>query len=77
MKRLIALGLVAAFSTASVAFADDVTIINKTDPEPTGSVVIKKQQDPDVVVRERKNKIIIKEKRNDPDLVIKGTVNVD
>jgi hypothetical protein len=75
MKKVIALGLVAAFSTATVALADDVTIIKKhtdVDPDTTGSVVVKERQ-PDVV----KKKVIIKEKHRDPGLTIGGTVHVD
>jgi hypothetical protein len=73
MKKVIALSLAAAFSTASFALADSVTI--KTDPEPTGSIVVKERQDPDVIIKKRK-KIVIKE-QDDPDVVIKGRVNID
>lgn len=72
MNKVIALGLAAAFSTASMALADDVTIIKKhTDPETTGSIVVKERQP---IVRK---KIIIKEKHTEPSLTIKGAVNVD
>ena len=73
MKKVIALGLLAAFSTATIASADSVTIIKKrtpVDPDTTGSIVVKEH--PDVV----KKKIIIKEKHNEPNLTIKGTVRV-
>jgi hypothetical protein len=77
MKKVIALGLVAAFSTATLALADDVTIIKKhtdVDPDTTGSVIVKERQ-PDVVV---KKKVIIKEHHDDdPGLTIKGAVHVD
>lgn len=74
MKKILALGLAAAVSFGTVAVADDVTIIKRdSDVDTTGSIVVK-EREPDVVV---KKKIIIKEKRNDPDVVIKGTVNVD
>jgi len=74
MKKVIAIGLAAAFSTATIALADDVTIIKKrtyVDPDTTGSVVIKERKP---VV---KKKIIIKEKQDDPDVTIKGSVHVD
>jgi hypothetical protein len=74
MKKILALGLAAAFSFGTFAAADDITIIKRDpDPETTGSIVVK-ERDPDVVV---KKKVIIKEKRNDADLVIKGTVDVE
>lgn len=74
MKKIIALGLAAVFSSATIALADDVTIVKKhtdVDPDTTGSVVIKERQP---VV---KKKVIIKEKHNDPDVTIKGSVHVD
>ncbi len=73
MKKVIALGLAAAFSSATFALADDVTVIKKhreVDPDTTGSVVIK-QRHP--VVKKK----VIKEKHNDPDVTIKGSVHVD
>jgi hypothetical protein len=74
MKKIFAICLVAAFSTATLAFADDVTVIKRhTDPDPetTGSIVVKEH--PDVV----KKKVVIKEKHDNPDLTIKGSVHVD
>jgi hypothetical protein len=75
MNKVIALSLVAVFSTASIAAADDVTVIKRhtdVDPDTTGSVVVKERQ-PDVV----KKKVIVKEKHDDPSLTIKGKVNVE
>lgn len=74
MTRIIALACAAAFGTASVAFADSVTI-RQTDPTPTNSIVIKEKQDPDLIIKKKK-KVVIKED-NDPDVTIKGSVNVD
>jgi len=74
MIRMLAIACAATFATASFALADSVTI-HETDPEPTNSVVIKERQDPDVIIKKKKK--IIVEEQNDPDLTIKGTVNVD
>lgn len=74
MRKILLLGLAGAFSTATFALADSVTI--KTDPEPTGSVVIKERQDPDIILKKKKNKVVIKE-QSDPDLVIKNRVTID
>lgn len=76
MKTVIGLGLVAMFSFASIAAADDVTIIKRhTDPDPdtTGSIVLK-QRNPDVVV---KKKVIIKENDDNHGVVIKGNDDED
>ena len=75
MKKVIALASVAAFTSASFAFADSVTV--RTDPEPTGSVVIKERQDPDLIIKKKRNPKIIVKERDDPDVTIKGTVDVD
>jgi hypothetical protein len=94
MKRsAIAAGLAAALSVGSLAYADDVTIIERPDPDTTGSIVIRKpaprvivkEREPDVVIRERSNvvvrdndpDVVIKEKRKDPRLIIKGGVSID
>lgn len=85
----IAIGLAAALFAGSGASADDVTIIER-DPEPTGSIVIRKpaprvivkEREPDVVIRERSNAvvrdrdpdIVIKEKRKDRRLMIEGDI---
>lgn len=71
MKRSLAVALAATFTTASLAYADSVTI--KTDPTPTNSIVIKEKQNPDVVIK--KKKVVIKD--NDPDVTIKSRINVD
>ena len=73
MKKAIVLGLAATFTTASLAYADSVTI--RTDPERTGSIVVRERQDPDIVIKKKK-KVVIKE-RQDPDITIRGTVRVD
>jgi hypothetical protein len=73
MKKTLAIALAATFTTASLAYADSVTI-RQTDPEPTNSIVIKEKQDPDVIIK--KKKVVIKED-NDPDVSIKGSINVD
>jgi hypothetical protein len=73
MKKTLATALAASFTTASLAYADSVTI-RQTDPEPTNSIVIKEKQDPDLIIK--KKKIVIKED-NDPDVSIKGSINVD
>lgn len=75
MKKVIALACTAALASASFAFADSVTI--RTDPEPTGSVVIKERQDPDIIIKKKRNPKIIVKERDDPDLTIKGSVNID
>lgn len=49
MKKAIVLGLAATFTTASLAYADSVTI--RTDPERTGSIVVRERQDPDITIR--------------------------
>lgn len=88
-KSAIVVGLAAALSAGSWAYADDVTIIER-DPEPTGSIVIRKpaprviikEREPDIVVRERSNVIVrdndpdvvIKEKRKNPKVIIKGDI---
>lgn len=74
MKKVIALASVAAFTTASFALADSVTV--RTDPEPTGSIVIKERQDPDLIIKQKRKKVVIKE-HDDPDVTIKGSVNID
>lgn len=92
MKKIaIAAGLATALSAGSLAYADDVTIIQRPDPDTTGSIVIRKpvpkvvikEQEPDVVVRQRSNVVIrdndpdvvIKEKRKNPKLIIKGDID--
>lgn len=72
MKKTLAIALAATFTTASLAYADSVTI--KTDPTPTNSIVIKEKQDPDLIIKKKK-KVVIKD--NDPDIRIKGSINVD
>jgi len=88
-KSALIVGLAAAVSAGSWAYADEVTIIER-DPEPTGSIVIRKpaqrviirEREPDVIVRERSNVIVrdsepdvvIKERREDPKLIIKGDI---
>ena len=78
MKKLIALSLLAVFSTASIAAADDVTVIKKhtdVDPDTTGSVVVKERQ-PDVV----KKKVVIKQHSDDDDdsgVTVKTKINND
>jgi hypothetical protein len=52
MKKSLAIALAATFTTASLAYADSVTI--KTDPTPTNSIVIKEKQNPDVVIKKKK-----------------------
>jgi hypothetical protein len=74
MKKVIAITCAATFATASFALADSVTI--RTDNEPTGSIVVKERQDPDIIIKKKRKKIVVKE-RDDPDLVIKGRVNID
>ncbi len=77
-KNAIALGVIAALSAGTFAFADDVTIINRdNDVDTTGSIVIKKpkprvvvRESPAIVVKERvEPRVIIKDR--DPDVVIK------
>jgi len=75
MKRTFAIALAAAFTTASLAYADSVTI-RQTDPTPTNSIVIKEKQDPDLIIKKKKKNVVIKED-NDPDIRIKGSINVD
>jgi hypothetical protein len=74
MKKTLAIALAATFTTASLAYADSITI-RQTDPTPTNSIVIKEKQDPDLIIKKKK-KIVIKED-NDPDVTIKGSINVD
>ena len=74
MRKTLAIALAATFATASLAYADSVTI-KQTDPTPTNSIVIKEKQDPDLVIKKKK-KVVIKED-NDPDIRIKGSINVD
>lgn len=74
MQKTVVIACAAAFSAASFAYADSVTI-HQTDPTPTNSVIIKEKQDPDVIIKKKK-KIVVKEE-NDPDLTIKGSVNID
>jgi hypothetical protein len=74
MKRTIAAACAATFATASIAFADSVTI-RQTDPEPTSSIVIKERQDPDVIIKKKKKKVVVRE-NDDPDITIKGSVDV-
>ena len=74
MKKTLAIALAATFATASLAYADSVTI-RQTDPTPTNSIVIKEKQDPDLIIKKKK-KVVIKED-NDPDVTIKGSINVD
>jgi hypothetical protein len=74
MKINLAIAVAATFTTASLAYADSVTI-RQTDPEPTNSIVIKERQDPDLIIKKKK-KVVIKED-NDPDVSVKGSINVD
>jgi hypothetical protein len=74
MKKTLAVALAATFTTASLAYADSVTI-RQTDPTPTNSITIKERQDPDLIIKKKK-KVVIKED-NDPDVTIKGRVNID
>ena len=74
MKKTLAIALAATFATASLAYADSVTI-RQTDPTPTNSIVIKEKQDPDLIIKKKK-KVVIKED-NDPDVTIKGSIYVD
>ena len=74
MKKTLAIAVAAAFTTASLAYADSVTI-KQTDPTPTNSIVIKEKQDPDLIIKKKK-KVIVKED-TDPDVTIKGSINVD
>lgn len=74
MNKTLIIALTATFTTATLAYADDV-IIRQTDPEPTNSVVIKEKQDPDLIIKKKK-KVIIRED-NDPDVTIKGSINVN
>ncbi|RYG71078.1 hypothetical protein EON80_05885 [bacterium] len=71
MRKTLAIALAATFTTASLAYADSVTI--KTDPTPTNSIVIKEKQNPDVVIK--KKKVVIKD--NDPDVTIKSRISID
>ena len=48
MKKAIALACFATFATSSFALADSVTI--RTDNEPTGSIVVRERQDPDIIM---------------------------
>lgn len=73
MKKAIALACFATFATSSFALADSVTI--RTDNEPTGSIVVRERQDPDIIIKKKK-KVIIRED-SDPDLVIKNRVTID
>jgi len=74
MKKSIAIALAVTFTTASLAYADSVTI-HRTDPTPTNSIVIKEKQGPELIIKKKK-KVVIKED-NDPDVTIKGRVNID
>jgi hypothetical protein len=77
-KIAIATGLAAALAAGSLAFADDVTIIDRdSDVDTTGSIIIKKpkprvvvKENPTVVVKERSDPTVVIKDR-DPDLVIK------
>jgi hypothetical protein len=75
MKKALAIALAATFTTASVAYADSVTI-RQTDPTPTNSVVIKEKQNPDLIIKKKRKKVVIKED-SDPDIRIKGSINVE
>jgi hypothetical protein len=72
MKKTLAIALAATFTTASLAYADSVTI--KTDPTPTNSIVVKEKQDPDLIIKKKK-KVVIKD--NDPDVTIKSRININ
>ena len=74
MKKTLAIALAATFTTATLAYADDV-IIQKTDPTPTNLIVIKEKQDPDLIMKKKK-RVVIKED-NDPDISVKGSIDVD
>jgi len=74
MRKTVVIACAATFAASSFAYADSV-VIQKTDPEPTNSIVIKERQDPDVIIKKKK-KVIVKED-NDPDVTIKGSINVD
>lgn len=71
MKKTLAIVLAATFTTASLAYADSVTI--NTDPTPTHSIVVK-EKDPDLIIKKKK-KVIIKD--NDPDVTMKSRINID
>jgi len=76
-KTAIIFGVVAAFSAGSFAAADDVTII-KRDPDTTGSVVVRERPvKKKIIIREDTPDVVIKEKRRNPDLIIKGKVSID
>ncbi|UVC12528.1 hypothetical protein IHQ71_30290 (plasmid) [Rhizobium sp. TH2] len=75
MRKILSLALAATFASASLAYADSVTI-RQTDPEPTSSIVVKEKQDPDLIIKQKKKKVVIKE-HDDPDVTIKGSINVD
>jgi hypothetical protein len=75
VKKTLAIAIAATFTTASLAHADSVTI-RQTDSTPTNSIVIKEKQDPDLIIKKKKKKVVIKED-NDPDIRIKGSINVD
>lgn len=75
MRKVIALACVASFGMTTFALADSVTI--RTDNEPTGSIVVKERDDPDIIIKKKRTKKIIVRERDDPDLVIKGSVNID
>lgn len=74
MRKTVAIACAATFAATSFAYADSV-IIRETDPEATNSIVIKERQDPDIIVKKKK-KVVIEEEA-DPDVTIKGTVNID
>lgn len=74
----IAIGLAAAVSAGSFAYADSVTVIERdNDVETTGSIIIKKpkprvvvRESPAIVVRERSEpRVIIRDR--DPDVIVK------
>ena len=77
-KTAIILGALATLSTATFALADDVTIINR-DTDTTGSIVVKERPvvKKKIIIREQQPDVVIKERRNDPDLVIKGNVDIN
>lgn len=75
MSKVIALACAAIFGTATFALADSVTV--HTDNEPTGSVVVKERQDPDIIIKKKRTKKVVVQERDDPDLTIKGSVDID
>lgn len=80
-KSALAIGLAAALSAGSLAYADDVTIVSpEPDVDTTGSIVIRKpaprvvvqEREPDVVIRQRSNVVV---HESEPDVVIKERSN--